>query len=1479
MRDAFNNKRFNSYLYPAELQGVPDDGMVELYVSGIPPSLTETGLINLMSSVADIRRVTMIPHKNIGFVTVRRRDAYKVISHFNNYSLGAVNYLSVKLSKPKRPPVPPTSGAANGRSSAASGEVEQHGRLDQASGARFPTELKIPALSYPSAAKYVQVGQELAATVLNIISPSQFWISHHPYDAEDQLKDLHDKMQNHYSGLVPKRGFKQNMSSLYAARSSSSGQWCRVQALSCDTESVKVLLLDYGTCEQVGLANLHSLEGQFCSLAFRAICCSLAHVEGTPRWSQEAVDCMQHLVSNEPVSVRVCSIDGYLLGIELILSSSSQSVGDCLVARNHARYVKGFERSSAVARADTAGSGSASVAESSEDSVTDYPTVKDLSRTQLKVGERYDVVLLHARNAADVTVCLNADIGKLGTLLTELNSYEFSEEPYAPHVGEIVAARYEDGSCCRAEVLSVDNDTTAAVRFLDYGNMASVNLKSVVQLQPRHIAFPVYGINIRFRCSDDDSKLLLEQEYSQVNVKVVEQHGNQYVVSLAEDSLALSPSSQCIYSITDITQRCLEAGKTYKAWVTDAVDVEAFYVQVPEFDYFAINEQLQTIYGSSSGSYEPQQPGELIAVCLVEDRTWCRAVVKEIAGKGVQCQLVDFGMSVSTTSQYIRRIDSRLLSHPIAAFKCSFYDVVGSGQDRWMDEYLRPMMGVYNMTVIEVKDDMHFVELADVESAVDWKQKLIDGGFLVKAGSKDLQSSESAVEQVPSVSDGRKPGDSSHGMTSPSVCGSRQAEIKSSHDVVTSQRGHLHSLSDDEVRQLFNNRERIVVVHANSPSDFYIQPGSDDARKKLVSLHQSINSFCMLSSSCELDTGSTGQIVGVLHDDGIWHRGEIVSLESAGKFVVDFVDVGISKTVESGDLRLLPDDLAFSLPRYAIPCAIERVVGCEPDGSWSAAAVERFQKFCASRDFALKLIHKSDSGSSWLVDLLHAAGITAKDMLLAQKLAQQRTGSSSKSTKSTSQRSPRALPHTSVEEVKPLPLVSSSQVADASIQANDTVTVTCIHSPCNFFIRHELEASASVMKELNSHCKAQDRLYHPGQVGELVGVMQNSQWHRAEVLSLDTHSANVFLIDYGASIDNVDFKDVRSLPLHFATILPKLAVCCAIGGLSGTGRDGSYVDAAATWFADNYLQVPSVVIKVKDADPSGPLLINLKNSKSNKNARQSLLDYGMAVASTPAASDRAASTPAHSSLSVTQPSSIPKPHAESPVTTPREHAHAGSTPAYNSPPIIQPSSSPKPHTESPVTTPGERAHFEEARALQEYAVVSIVHANSPADFYVIPSDASSLREFMLLSQKLAEFCGTAAGYRPRHVGEPVAAMYGGEWFRAEVVKLMPNDDFKVFFVDYGNTDVVGSDDVRSLPEEFVKWPKQAVHCGIDGICGTDGGYEFSAMATMSLLKFCCDSCATLSSVRIADTKHLVNISVGDDNAKELLIGAGFARLV
>ena len=1426
MSSDFNNEEFNRY---RAAQGVSSDAIVQLKIYGIPSCLTENGLRNLLSRAGAIISVKLIAYKNIGFVSVRQKDAVKIIAYFHNYKLGD-GYLNVRPVKrlAQQNKVKQTENEPSDAGTASANAEEQ-----KQFASKLVDEIHIPALNYPAASKYLQVGEELPIRVLSVISPSQFWIRCCSSKADGELKELHAKMTQHYSSLPPKTGFRPNGSGLYAAPSRVSGNWCRMQALKYDTESVHLLLLDYGTCEQIRLTELHSLEGQFCSLPFQAICCSLAHVKGvqsTPRWTVEAATCMCQLLTDEQVRAKVCQIDRYNLSVELILSSG-KTVNDELVSRNCATYENGYEPGlvqANVQRTAALDSGS-NLDELSKVSGIDHPTIKDLNHVPLKVAEQYDVVVLHARNAGDVTVCLTNNIGDFRALMMEMSSYQQSDV-YVPCISEMVAAKYAvDGSWYRAKVLTLDSDSTAVVRFVDFGNTATVNFKSVAKLQPRHATFPVLGINIAFGSSNVDSTLLAE--YRSLRLKVIEQRGSRYVVSLIEDGtettqLGNHPSSQSTYSVSDISQSFLDTGKTYIAYVTDGTDVENFYVQVEEIGYLATHEQIQVIYVDKSGGYEPQQVGELIAIHLDEDNAWYRAVVKDIDDKkAIKCQLIDFGTVVTSVCKDIRQFDSRLLVYPAYAFQCSFHGDAVSAASAWKDEDLMPMTAVYYMTVVEIKGDRHSVELVELQSGVNMKQKLIDSGLLVKAQSSDFQPvvSPSSVDK-PSANDQRR--------------------AESSHHRVHSEQ-MLAYVPDTEVCRLCSNREKIVVVHANSPSDFFIQSGSNSVQQKLRSLHRSINDFCR-QSPCKPDAIAIGQIVGVKHDNGTWYRGEVMDAPSHGKFQVHFVDLGITKTAESSELRPLPDALAVFLPVQAVHCAIDRVVGCEPDGRWSSSAVEWFRSTCENNEFTLKFIFRNDSGSIWMVDLLQTdTGRAVKDMLLARQLAVQRMNISQRSNRNVSKDSPVLADVDRKQQVRsrPSPPLLSSTLKLASIQADDAVMVTCVYSPSKFFVQTQSQRCEEVLHELNSYYRAHDEAYYPQQVGELIAVMYDSCWRRAEVLSFDARNADVFLIDYGNIVTNVDFQNIRALAVHFASSLPKLAVCCAVSGIRGTRTDGSYSEAAGRWFRDSYLHVTSTVTEARRSSSSGALPIDLKDQRAVRTARQMLLDYEMALASTDNGHDDA---------------------------------------EINVQPLcVMPTDIPQPSVKPAVT---KSRHFADATVLNVNAVVSVVHCTSPVDFYVLPSNPAALQEMRSLSEKLEQHCITSnrTDYSPQYVGEPVVAKFEGGWYRAEVTNLMSDGNYDVVFVDFGNAAVVGTVDLQSLHEDFVKRPKQAVHCGIDGICGTGGGGEFTDAATEWFKeKFCCGSNATLLSVRIVTGgKHLINMSLPMDGsempAKELIVAAGLA---
>ncbi|XP_050389099.2 tudor domain-containing protein 7 isoform X2 [Patella vulgata] len=64
-----------------------------------------------------------------------------------------------------------------------------------------------------------------------------------------------------------------------------------------------------------------------------------------------------------------------------------------------------------------------------------------------------------------------------------------------------------------------------------------------------------------------------------------------------------------------------------------------------------------------------------------------------------------------------------------------------------------------------------------------------------------------------------------------------------------------------------------------------------------------------------------------------------------------------------------------------------------------------------------------------------------------------------------------------------------------------------------------------------------------------------------------------------------------------------------------------------------------------------------------------------------------------------------------------------------------------------------------------------------------------------------------------------SALYSSDkqWYRAQVISDINNQEFHVRFVDYGNVECVSIDCIRQLPQKVINTPQQAIYCSLYGI--------------------------------------------------------------
>ena len=123
---------------------------------------------------------------------------------------------------------------------------------------------------------------------------------------------------------------------------------------------------------------------------------------------------------------------------------------------------------------------------------------------------------------------------------------------------------------------------------------------------------------------------------------------------------------------------------------------------------------------------------------------------------------------------------------------------------------------------------------------------------------------------------------------------------------------------------------------------------------------------------------------------------------------------------------------------------------------------------------------------------------------------------------------------------------------------------------------------------------------------------------------------------------------------------------------------------------------------------------------------------------------------------------------------------------------------------------------------KELVAVSVTEIEDANDFYVhfvgdkgVEFVESKLREF-------GESVGDEANeYRPQSGAVCAGQFNDGNWYRVRVEGAF-GDSYRVFFLDYGNHDMLGGDKLRPLPAELAKIPALAHHGTLAAISAPKG---------------------------------------------------------
>ena len=315
---------------------------------------------------------------------------------------------------------------------------------------------------------------------------------------------------------------------LYLAKYAEDGSLYRAEVLSeVKEEKVEVFFVDYGNSSQVGLTDiweLSAISDVMSELPRQALKCRLSNVppEGQ-QWSEKASKALRNLVpESQSVVLRVTGGPPDCPSVELHLPNSNDgSVNLDLSTEFDIFPLAPSEKDeNAVETPRSNGDNSMSALEelkiddkqSPEPSAPMSPLSSSMDLASLKTllapnvpaeGQYFDVNITFAVSPSNFVVQPYSEGPQLEKLMSDLNSFYNNEDNFqdlaAADIKEddYFVARHTDGFWYRVRITKVIDGESAAVRYVDYGDLTMVSLSDIQPLWGQFRNLPFQAINAK----------------------------------------------------------------------------------------------------------------------------------------------------------------------------------------------------------------------------------------------------------------------------------------------------------------------------------------------------------------------------------------------------------------------------------------------------------------------------------------------------------------------------------------------------------------------------------------------------------------------------------------------------------------------------------------------------------------------------------------------------------------------------------------------------------------------------------------------------------------------------------------------------------------------------------------------------------------------------------------------------------------------
>ena len=552
------------------------------------------------------------------------------------------------------------------------------------------------------------------------------------------------------------------------------------------------------------------------------------------------------------------------------------------------------------------------------------------------------------------------------------------------------------------------------------------------------------------------------------------------------------------------------------------------------------------------------------------------------------------------------------------------------------------------------------------------------------------------------------------------------------------------------------------VTHVNSPSEFYCQLMSsaetvDDLLNSLYAHYAEVEGGGVL-----LENPAVGLLCAAKFSaDGSWYRAEI-SCVTSEICTVQFIDYGNSEDVVATDLRVLENPFMFE-PRQAIRCSL---TGIGPIGSreWSEECRCQFNDTILDQECLVTILSTvgGGGGGSYCV-LLEVADYDIASKLVSEGLAQKAPLADDKDDSVANPSLPSSFLPSRPSPPPPHALSVAPYPLEVGNDYHVYVTTSCSPSLLYCQITSSDGAFDSLMAEIAEYCTIPETsTKEMGWVRDDVVLAQFSEdlaWYRARVTvqSAVPTSADVLFIDYG---NGENQATVRPLPEQFCA-MPAQAVPCQLDGAA----DVDLLDEAA--FNDFVISEGGFTMRVVWME-GGDVCVSLCMGEDGRSVLEVAVERGVLVRRGGEGEEE----------------------GRQDVMGGQEVNKEGSG-----------------FVAMPITLGSKEEGF-------------ISHLKSPDSFWIqlgfTEGDLTSLCEALATAYSSPVELRKLALPDPRP-GQTCCAQFSKDqcWYRSTIIHS-DGEEFKVHFVDWGNSESVSSKGIRLLKQEFLDLPLQAVHCQLSG---------------------------------------------------------------